>query len=425
MTENQSIRVAVATFGCKLNQAESETIARNFAEAGYRLVPPEGKADIYLLNTCTVTQTADHKARKWLRAARKRSPDALLVACGCYAERAANELARTTGAVVTANGNKEGLVQLVTQWLGQKPVKKYAADDTVSPDGRNRSFIKIQDGCQNFCTYCIVPLVRRGETSVLPEIIISEIRKRVEEGCREVVLTGTRVGAYSSNGTNLAGLVKRILEETAVSRLRLSSLQPPEISDELLSLWQDPRLCRHFHLALQSGADTVLERMRRRYHTEDYRRAVGLIRSKVPGAAITTDIIVGFPGETDEEFETSYRFAKEAGFARIHVFPYSRRQGTTAAAMPGQVAAPVKNARRRKMLALARASRESFNRKFLGETMDVLWEQTEDGRWSGLTDNYLRVYASSREHLRNRITPAKLIDIHKDGVRGEIIIPGR
>lgn len=420
MAENQPTRVAVATFGCKLNQAESETIARKFASAGYRVVPPESEAEVYLLNTCTVTSTADHKARKCLRAARKRSPGALLVACGCYAKRAGAELTRTTGALTAANENKDGLIQLVNERLGQKPLKSYDASATASYDGRHRSLVKIQDGCQNFCSYCIVPFVRRGEVSIDPGIVIGGICERVEEGCREVVLTGTRIGAYSSNGTTLAGLTKRILEETAISRLRLSSIQPQEISEELLSLWEDRRLCRHFHLALQSGCDSVLSHMRRRYDTSDYRRALALIREISPQAAVTTDIIMGFPGETDEDFETSYRFAKEAGFARIHVFPYSRRPGTAAAAMPGQVAETTKNARRQKMLALARASRESFCQKFIGKTMDVLWEQAEGGVWTGLTDNYLKVYAESREYLSNQIRPVKLTDIYQDGARVDI-----
>lgn len=416
MAENPPIRVAVATFGCKLNQAESETIARRFSSAGYRVVPPESEADVYLLNTCTVTATADHKARKWLRAARKRSPEALLVACGCYAERAAAELTRATGAI--ANRDEDSLIQLVGEKLEPKPFNETVA--TASSDGRNRSLIKIQDGCQNFCAYCIVPYVRRSETSILPETIINEIKKRIEEGCREVVLTGTKIGAYTSNGTKLAELTRRILKETTVNRLRLSSIQPQEVTEDLLNLWQNPKLCRHFHLALQSGCDTVLERMRRRYITSDYKDALTLIRGKIPGVAITTDIIAGFPGETDAEFEASYRFAEQAGFTRIHVFPYSRREGTAAAVMPGQIAASVKNARRRKMLTLARVSRESFNRRFLGQMMEVLWEQPEDDLWSGLTDNYIKVYAASRADLRNQLKPARLVGIYQDGVLGEV-----
>lgn len=423
MAENQTVRVALATFGCKLNQAESELIARKFTLAGYEIVAPEGEADVYLLNTCTVTRTADAKARKWLRAARKRSPEALLVACGCYAERAANELTKATGAITAGNEAKDSLLELVSQHLGGQPQKNHDAGQSAPNGGRNRILVKIQDGCQSFCSYCIVPFVRRHEISLAPEILLGEINRRVAEGSREVVLTGTRIGTYLSSGTTLAGLTKRILAETATSRLRLSSLQPQEISEELVGLWENPRLCRHFHLALQSGCDPVLKRMRRRYTTGDYRHSLDLIRERVPRAAITTDIIVGFPGETEYEFETCYLFAREAGFARIHVFPYSPRQGTEAAGMAGQVAEQVKNTRRKKMLALARESRKNFCRQFLGETVDVLWEQPEDGVWSGLTDNYIKVYAESREDLRNRIWPVKLKDIYKDGGWGEVTPP--
>ncbi|MFA5316903.1 MAG: tRNA (N(6)-L-threonylcarbamoyladenosine(37)-C(2))-methylthiotransferase MtaB [Dehalococcoidales bacterium] len=423
VTKNQPVRVALATFGCKLNQAESELIARQFAGIGYEIVPPDDEADVYILNTCTVTHTADSKARKWLRAARKHAPGALLIACGCYAERAAGELTKATGTITAGNETKADLPRLVSQQLGRYPGKNREISHPATNGRRNRSLVKIQDGCQNFCSYCIVPFVRRREISVAPEILLGEIARRVEEGCREVVLTGTRIGAYSSNGTYLADLVRRILAETAITRLRISSLQPQEISEELLDLWDNPRLCRHFHLALQSGSDSVLKRMRRRYSTGDYQHALDLIRGIIPMTAITTDIIVGFPGETETEFETSYRFARQSGFARIHVFPYSPRQGTAAADMENQIAGMTKNARRQKMLALASKSRSSFCQQFLGKIADVLWEQPDGGIWSGLTDNYIKVYTESREDLSNQIRPVKLMEIYGDGLWGEVSSP--
>jgi threonylcarbamoyladenosine tRNA methylthiotransferase MtaB len=240
----------------------------------------------------------------------------------------------------------------------------------------------------------------------------------VADGVREVVLTGTEIGAYHSHGVNLTGLLKRVLAETGVTRLRLSSLQPQEIATELLELWKDHRLCPHFHLSLQSGSDSVLQRMKRRYTLADYQRAVASIRKAVPDAAMTTDVIAGFPGETEAEFEESYDFCRQTDFARIHVFPYSRRPGTEAAEMPGQVSDGVKRERVQKMLALAGESASSFRQRFLGSTMTVLWEQKSGGVWSGYTANYIKVYVRSSEDLANQLIPVKLESIYKDGVWG-------
>ena len=232
------------------------------------------------------------------------------------------------------------------------------------------------------------------------------------------MLTGTEIGSYDDSGLGLKGLIQRILAETDVARLRLSSLQPPQIDGRLLEFWQDGRLCRHFHLSLQSGSQAVLERMGRRYTTGDYGRTVALIRQAVPDAAITTDVIVGFPGETEAEFAEGLEFCREAGFARIHVFPYSPRPGTAAAGMPGQVPVGVKKQRRQQMLALADESAIKFREGYLGREMPVLFEQKSGGLWSGLTDNYIRVYIKSDEDLSNRILPVKLEKLYKDGVVG-------
>jgi threonylcarbamoyladenosine tRNA methylthiotransferase MtaB len=276
-------------------------------------------------------------------------------------------------------------------------------------DFRTRAFVRVQDGCNNFCAYCIVPLVRGGERSLPADGVISEIKQRSAEGDKEVVLTGTEIGAYNHQDVGLAGLLKCILKETGIARLRLSSLQPPEITPELLELWCDERLCRHFHLSLQSGSDSVLQRMGRRYNTADYKRAVAQIRKAVPDAAITTDIIVGFPGESDVEFRESCDFAKQTQFARIHVFPYSPRPGTKAAAMPNHVEDRIKQERSRKMLALGRACVRNFRKRFLGQTVMVLWEKQTGGVWSGLTDNYIRVFTKSDQDLTNQLLPVKLV----------------
>jgi len=412
-------RIAFDCLGCKLNQAETELFARQSAEAGYEMVSPADKADIYILNTCTVTHLADRKSRHLLRLAHHRNPGARLVAIGCYAERSPRELTRIDGVdLVLGNKQKSFLFQRLRE-SGAPGCPSSTRTDYPADGYRTRAFIKVQDGCRNFCAYCIVPLVRGDEKSVPARRVISEVGQRVAGGAKEVVLTGTEIGAYHSHGVNLKGLLERILAETGVTRLRLSSLQPREISPELIALWQDPRLCPHFHLSLQSGNDAVLSRMKRRYTTGDYRAAVSLIRKAVPEAAITTDIIVGFPGETEAEFRESFNFCRRMAFARIHVFPYSPRPGTEAIRMPGQIADGVKKQRSREMLALARESARSFQQRFLDRTLPVLWEKRDKGVWSGLTGNYIKVYTRSDEDLTNRIMPVKLVKIWQDGVWGE------
>lgn len=412
MSKKDSRTIAIESIGCKLNQAEAETLARQFVEAGYRVVSASERADVYVLNTCTVTHVADRKCRQWLRRAHGLNPDAKLVVTGCYAERSAQELAQIEGVSVVAGNEKK------SQLLGLLGESESLAEGKQNPALRTRSFIKIQDGCNSFCAYCIVPLVRGREKSVPAEQIVAEVKKRVVEGYKEVVLTGTEIGAYSSDGVGLKGLLERVLSETDVMRLRLSSLQPPEIAPELIGLWRDERLCRHFHLSLQSGSDSVLGRMKRRYSVADYKKAVGLIREAMPEAGITTDIIVGFPGETEAEFQESYDFCRRMEFSRIHVFTFSPRPGTEAVRMKPQVSAEVKKQRSQQMLALAEESARKFYNKFLGRTMMVLWEKQSDGIWSGHTDNYIKVYARSSEDLSNKLQKVKLAEVRGDGVWG-------
>lgn len=410
--------MALDTLGCKVNQAETELLAKQFAEAGYQLVSSVDACDVYILNTCTVTHIADRKSRHLLRLVRKRNPEALVVVTGCYVERAPQELVPLEVDLVVSNEDKPRLRQLLE---ASGRIHSPGNGSAGYYEGlRTRAFIKAQDGCSSFCSYCIVPLVRRQEQSVPAEQVVAEVKHRLEHGYKEVVLTGVKIGAYYYNGVDLTGLLERILAETDVIRLRLSSLQPDEISPELIGLWHDRRLCCHFHLSLQSGSDTVLRRMKRRYPVDAYRHAVSLVRSVVPDVAITTDLIVGFPGETDREFEESFRLCRELGFARIHVFPFSPRQGTEAACMPQPVTDKVKKERTARMLALAEESAERFRRQFLGRVMSVLWEKQDDVVWSGLTDNYIRVYSESNEDLTNRLVPVKLVAVREDGVWGEV-----
>ena len=419
--ENRTIRVAFDTLGCKLNQAETESLIEKFIESGYLVVSPDEEFDVYVLNTCTVTHIADRKARHLLRMAHRRNPEAVLVAAGCYAEHAANDLLKIEGVKLAVGNDKKIKLPQILRESGLVSIKNvFLPSDDFIINSRTRSFIRIQDGCNNFCSYCIVPYVRGREKSVSHEQVVKEINEKVFCGYKEVVLTGTEIGSYNFDGLSLKELIDIILKETAVERLRLSSLQPQEVTHDLIALWRDARLCPHFHLSLQSGSDSVLKRMRRSYTATDYLDAVSLIRSAAGDAAITTDIIVGFPGESDDEFVVSYDLCKKIGFARIHVFSYSKRRGTAANIMPNQISPQVKKKRSDSMLALAEESASVFYSGFLGKRLEVLWEQSDSGIWSGYSGNYIKVYTASGRDLTNVITGVLLTRLYGDGVWGEI-----
>jgi threonylcarbamoyladenosine tRNA methylthiotransferase MtaB len=415
---NHEITVRLDTLGCKLNQAETEFVQKELEGAGCRIVARGEKADVYILNSCAVTHIADRKSRHLLRMARRANPNALIVATGCYAERSARELSEMKG-VNLVIGNK-GKLELPKILFERGYLKANGRARTSDCTNRTRSFIKVQDGCTNFCTYCVVPLTRGAEKSLPPDEIINAARQRVAAGYREIVLTGTEIGRYCSGGMDLRGLVKRVLSETEIDRLRLSSLQLQELDPEFIRLWRNPRLCRHFHLSLQSGSDTVLRRMGRYYSARNYLEAMTHLRSAIPGVAITTDVIVGFPGETEEEFIESFDFCRRIQFARIHVFPYSPRKGTRAAEMPGQLGAAVKRQRCEKMLELAEANCREHSRSLLGSTLAVLFEKRSKQYWEGLTDTYVRVYVRSDDNLNNRIAPVEITSVKVDGVAGNI-----
>lgn len=406
----------VGSLGCKLNQAESEDLARQLAAAGFSIVHDPQQADLCVLLTCTVTHIADRKARQRLRWLRRRNPAACIVAAGCYARRAPQEIERLgIGALVDCAG--EQLREVMQATRGD------AAGVTGPGEGgfRTRAMVKVQEGCDDRCSFCVVPTARGQEHSVPARQVLEAVKERVAEGYREVVLTGTKVGDYSGDG-GLVGLLRSILDETEVERLRVSSLQPQEISPQLLDLWSDERLCRHFHIALQSGSEAVLRRMRRRYSAAGFARAVREVRRRVPDVAVTTDVLAGFPGESDEEFGEGLSFCESIGFAALHVFPYSARSGTEAAEMPCQVDERKKRERVERLLALSAASAIRFGEGFAGRIMPVLWEgEVGPGLWSGLTGNYLRVLAAGPATLAGRILPARLLEVRGGGVRGEVL----
>ena len=428
--------VAIETHGCKLNLADSERLASEFARLGYTVVETGQPADVYVLNTCTVTRTADRKARQALRAAHRRSPDALVVATGCYAQRAAQELREMSGvALVAGNSRKAELVREVLRLRGQTASPCTAGVEPPWPrlPRRTRAFVKIQEGCNQVCAYCIVPRVRGRERSIPPSEIVGEVRQRVAEGYQEVVLTGTQLGSYGFDlpDANLPALLDEILRTTDVPRLRVSSLQPQEITRDLLRLWQDDRrLCPHFHAPLQSGSDRVLSRMRRRYGAAEYLAAVERVRDAIPHAAITADVIVGFPGETEEDFQETVALCERVGFADLHVFPYSVRPGTSAAYFTDRVDAGVVGARMRAMLGVAEELAAAHRRGCFGKVYSVLWEEETadaDGppRWSGLTETYLRVHTRSWARLLGRPTRARVVAVHDGHVWAEMVDEGR
>ncbi len=402
--------IAVHTLGCKLNQAESESLARELAASGYSITAGN-KADAFVINTCSVTHTADRKARHLVRLLRTLNPQARIVVTGCYAARDGEALL-SCGADIAVDNRDRRLIPDLLEAGCQGKAKAGSEADPLNAADRVRSFIKIQDGCRNFCSYCIVPLVRDCVYCVSADAVLTEIRARVRHGYREAVLTGTEIGSYVCGGLGLMGLIALILKETAIERLRLSSLQPQHISQELIDLWQNNRMCRHFHVALQSGSDTVLRRMNRGYDASLFKRAVEEIRNSLPDASITTDVMVGFPGESDEEFAGSYEFCSLMEFAAMHVFPYSARPGTAAAKLAGKISEKVKKQRSTAMLELAARSADDFARGFTGKTADVLWEnevRKGSGVYLGLTGNYIRTYVDSRQDLFNTVTAVRLL----------------
>ena len=430
----------IATLGCRLNQAESYRLQNELAARGVALRPFGEAVDLSIVNTCTVTHVADQQARQLLRRAARFSPGGFVVAVGCYAQVSPGEVAAVEGVDLVVQSDKEGLVDhlvgngLVLGGKSDDDFPEYLSDDRslerAPPIGegtqaRVRQFVKVQDGCDDYCTYCIVPFARGHSASRPAAVVAAEVRGLIERGCREVVLTGVQIGAYGRDryplreagipvrGAPLAQLVHRLLAETEIRRIRISSIQPQDWPDDLLELFSDPRLCRHLHLPLQSGSDATLRRMSRRYRTADFRRLVERIRSAVPSLAITADVIVGFPGESDLDHRASLDFVAGMEFSDAHVFRYSPRHGTAASRMADQILAEVKRSRGEEMREVLGASGLKFRRQFLGTRARVLWEEelpADDGRrcWTGLTGNYLRVNCALPADLLGQETEVRL-----------------
>ncbi len=417
---------AVLTLGCKLNLADSGEIAAGLRRAGFDVVDQVCEADAYVINTCSVTHVADAKSRKLIRSMRRLAPRARVAVTGCYPQSAGFDAVRELGAdfvAGTRDADKAELVRFLAAGAAAPAAPGESPPAPIAP-GLTRAFVKAQEGCNDVCAFCIVPRTRGREESRPVEAVAAEVQRAVEAGAREVVITGTQLGAWGRDldpPLRPHHLISGILERTEVLRLRFSSLQPQDITPELLALWQDPRLMPHFHLALQSGSESILAAMRRRYTAAEFLRAAERIRAAVPGVAITTDVIAGFPGETDADFAATLALCREVGFARIHAFPYSQRSRTAAARMPGQLPPEVKKERMARLLALAEELSLAFRRAHRGTVRPVLWEEEKEGGWFGHTDNYIPVYAAAPgRDLRNRVTPVHLGEVYHDGVRGTL-----
>jgi len=420
------MRIYLDSVGCRLNWSEIELLAQELARAGHTIVASAAEADTIAVNSCAVTAQAERKTRHEMRSLHRDNPQARLAIMGCYATLRPETSARLPGVRwVIPNAEKERAGDLLTNHA-QSPGRPGEAGETLETM-RTRAFVKVQDGCDNHCTYCIVRSLRGRSRSRLMADVVHEIQMLVEKAdAREVVLTGACLGAYGQDlgyPEGLRSLVEAVLADTDVRRLRLSSLEPWDIQETLFDLWDDSRLCRQFHLPLQSGCDDTLRRMGRRITTEAFSRLVAAARDQIPEVAITTDVMVGFPGENQAAFDTSYAFVEKTAFAKIHVFPYSKRPHTPASRLPHHIASQVKEDRARKIRNLARRQRCRYRLRFLGRELPVLWErQRQDGHWTGWTDNYLRVVADAEQDLMNQITQARILSAEKGHLRGEAVL---
>ena len=428
---NEVKKVAFCSLGCKVNQYETNAMAQKFIEHGYEVVEFDEYADVYIVNTCTVTNVADRKSRQMLRRAKEINKDATLVACGCYAQVAKEELKKIPEIdLIIGNNEKNDIIQIVENHIAQKGAEDLVSDvmykldyvelGTTTYTEKTRAVIKVQDGCDRFCSYCLIPYARGHIRSRKIENVIEEIKKVVEEGINEVVITGIHIASYGRDfkGENigLIDLLEEINKIQGLHRIRLGSIEPTIITDEFVErLSKLDKICDHFHLSLQSGCTETLKRMNRRYTTEEFRDVTKRLKSKFPNAALTTDIIVGFPGETDDEFNTTYEFLKDIAFYKMHIFKYSQRKGTKAAVMPNQVDGKIKEERSKKLIELSNENEYNYNKKYIGKQVEVLFEEREGEYLKGHTTNYIVVkHKTDKDDLINKIAKVTVSEAKQD-----------
>jgi threonylcarbamoyladenosine tRNA methylthiotransferase MtaB len=428
------MKIFLDTIGCRLNQAEIETLARQFRSAGHEIVASATEADLAVVNTCTVTSEAASDSRAAIRRA-KRLGAGEVVVTGCWATLEPDKAAELPGVRrIVPNLQKDtlaaDLLGLPQEFFDLEPL---ARQPLPGPRQRTRAFIKVQDGCDNACTFCITTVARGASRSRPVDDVIADIQSALEGGTKEIVLTGVHLGSWGQDldgPCRLSDLISAILVRTPVPRLRLSSLEPWDLEAGFFSLWSDPRLCRHLHLPLQSGSVGVLRRMARKTSPASFRALVRSARAVIPEMAITTDVIVGFPGETDEEFAETLAFVRDMDFAGGHAFTYSARPGTPAARIEGQVQYEVRKARNAVLRVVFSEAERAYQSEFIGKTLPVLWEATsiltDSGcQLEGLTDNYIRVTATAPEPRWNQMDDVQLISISEVGMKGKIAIPSR
>ena len=416
--------VAFITLGCKVNQYETNAMIQQFIEKGYEIVEHTEKAYIYIVNTCTVTNMSDRKSRQMLRRVKELNPNAIVVACGCYVQVAKEEVEKIEEIdLVLGNNEKKDIVNYVEKYIETKETKIQAEDvmgqkefvefGDITFTEKTRAVIKVQDGCDRFCSYCIIPYARGRVRSRKPEHIVSEINKIAKEGIKEVVITGIHIASYGKDFKDdykLIDLLEEIHKIEEIQRIRLGSIEPLLITEEFVNrLEKLPKVCHQFHLSLQSGCDETLKRMNRRYTTEQFKEITQILRKTFEDTILTTDIIVGFPGESEEEFDNTYTFLKEIKFYKMHVFKYSPRKGTKAAVMPNQIDGNKKEERSRKLIALSSQNEKEYNESYIGKEVEILFEEEKDGIWQGHSKNYILAHYKTSENMENKIVKLKCI----------------
>ena len=425
-------KVAFVSLGCKVNQYETNAMSQEFVEAGYDVVDFNDVADIYVVNTCTVTNMADRKSRQMLRRVKEISPEAVLVATGCYAQVGKDELEKIEDIdLIIGNNEKKDIVEIIENYQNEvnsiitdvMHQKDYVEFGTTTYTEKTRAVVKIQDGCDRFCSYCIIPYARGRVRSRKIENIIKEVEQIVDNGMKEIVITGIHIASYGKDFNyeiTLIDLLEELNKIEGLKRIRLGSIEPTIITEEFVNrLSKLEKICDHFHLSLQSGCDETLKRMNRRYTCDEFENGTKLLREKFPNAALTTDIIVGFPGETDEEFNKTYEFLKRVAFYKMHVFKYSQRKGTKAAVMPNQIAGTIKEERSKTLLQLSDENEEMYNSKYIGKQVEVLFEEKDGEFYKGHTTNYIEVFAKG-DNLENKIVTVMVNESNKENLVGDV-----
>ena len=430
-------KVAFYTLGCKVNQYETEAMLELFEKEGYEKAETEDYADVYVINTCTVTHMSDRKSRQYIRRMKKKNPDAIIAVVGCYSQVSPEEILSIDEVnLVMGTNDRKKIVEEVKKIDASRKVstvddimkvKAFEEIEINKTNGKTRAFLKIQDGCDRYCSYCIIPYARGRVRSRDLESIVKEVENLAANGYKEVVLTGIHVASYGKDikdsDIKLLDVIKQINDIEGIERIRLSSVEPILFTDEFVEAVSTmDKVCPHYHLSLQSGCDETLKRMKRRYTTEEYKAIVDRLRAAIPNVSITTDVIVGFPGETNEEFDKTYEFLKDIELTHMHVFKYSPRKGTPAATMENQVDPSTKHDRSEKLLQLNEENFNKFGQKMLDKEFNVLFEQkVGDNKYEGLTENYVKVIVESDNDISEQILKVKIKDVKNEFLEGILV----